>query len=86
MKINPDQEKAVDFYDQNYAGIDPLYVEPGRRMFLGDSQNRSCRFCNKKSPDVSFRKKAHAIPELLEIAVCFRITNVMIEYIFWIYL
>ena len=65
MKINPDQEKAVDFYDQNYAGIDPLYVEPGRRMFLGDSQNRSCRFCNKKSPDVSFRKKAHAIPELL---------------------
>ena len=65
MKLNPDQEKAADFYDQNYAGIDPLYVEPGRRMFLGDSQNRLCRFCNKKNPDVSFRKRAHAIPELL---------------------
>ena len=65
MELNPDKEKAADFYDQNYAGIEPLFLEPEKRIFLGDKQNRSCRFCGRKSPDVSFRKKAHAIPELL---------------------
>ena len=65
MKHNPDQEAAARFYDLNYSRIVARSVGPGRRRYLGDGQNRICRFCSKTKPEASFRKKAHAIPELL---------------------
>ena len=34
----------------------PLIIEPEEQI---------CRFCGRKAPDVKFRNKAHAIPELL---------------------
>ena len=34
-------------------------------IFLGDRDNRLCRFCDRIEPNVSFSHKAHAIPESL---------------------
>jgi hypothetical protein len=40
-------------------------VRPGDKVMLGDRQHRQCRFCGKRSPEVTFKKVAHAIPEAL---------------------
>lgn len=34
-------------------------------IYIGSRQNRTCRFCGKTKKTVSFKKKAHAIPEFL---------------------
>jgi len=35
------------------------------KLCLEDNKNRCCRFCGKSFPDVSFREKAHIIPEFM---------------------
>lgn len=62
--INPATE-AFRFYDNHYDGLGRWLLRPGERFFLGDKYNRCCRFCGKRSPEVTFRSEAHAIPELL---------------------
>jgi hypothetical protein len=39
--------------------------DTGKKLYLGNKKNKICRFCNKKSPEVKFRKEAHVIPEFL---------------------
>lgn len=34
-------------------------------IYIGDKNNRVCRFCNKTKPEVTFKKKAHLIPQFL---------------------
>lgn len=35
------------------------------KIFIGEKENRTCRFCNKSKDDgATFKKKAHAIPQL----------------------
>jgi hypothetical protein len=53
------------FYEENYDGLGQWILVPGKKVFLGSRENRCCRFCAKRSPEVTFRKHAHAIPELL---------------------
>ena len=36
-----------------------------KKVILGDSKPRVCRFCGRSEPEVSFRHDAHAIPEAL---------------------
>ncbi|MGG4091495.1 hypothetical protein [Paenibacillus lautus] len=36
-----------------------------RKTYLGDKNNRVCRFCGRNSNVVKFKKVAHAIPEML---------------------
>ena len=50
---------AIIFYEQ-LAGEEPFIIED-----VTPDEVRRCRFCAKGEPDVSFRNKAHAIPELL---------------------
>jgi len=59
------QEENINFYETNYEIIGQWFVRPGDKVVLGDIENRTCRFCGKQSPEVTFRKVAHAIPELL---------------------
>lgn len=59
------QIKNINFYESNYDIIGQWFVRPDEKVVLGDMQNRICRFCGKQSPEVTFRKIAHAIPELL---------------------
>jgi HNH endonuclease len=51
------------FYDEHYKTVGSWTLQPGNRIFLGDKENRLCRFCGKGRPEVSFRAEAHAIPE-----------------------
>lgn len=54
---------AADFYDQHYAGAEPVFLEPGRKLMLGSpARPRSCRFCGLSEPQVTFRDEAHALP------------------------
>lgn len=54
------------FYQRNYD-VEALWeLRPGSRIQpLGSKANQRCRFCGNTSPDVSFRKIAHAVPESL---------------------
>ena len=56
---------AAAFYDHHYAGTEPLFLRPGEMIVLGDKQNRTCRFCGRSEPEVTFKQEAHAIPESL---------------------
>lgn len=60
-----EQEANINFYQTHYDIIGQWFVRPGDKIVLGDTSNRVCRFCGKQSPEVTFRKVAHAIPELL---------------------
>ena len=59
------QEKSVQFYANNYDVLASWLVQPGKKIILGEKEDRKCRFCGKRPPEVSFRKIAHAIPEAL---------------------
>jgi hypothetical protein len=49
---------VLDNYELNHVG-------PSVHIGESRKENRVCRFCNKRMPDVSFKKKAHAITEAL---------------------
>lgn len=54
---------AASFYDAHYAGADPIFLEPGNKLMLGDPGHpRRCRFCRREEPEVTFRDEAHALP------------------------
>ena len=58
-------EEAIRFYDSSYDWLGGSFLTPGQRYTLGDRENQVCRFCGLNEPRVSFRTKAHAIPEFL---------------------
>ena len=64
--LRPDIAEALQFYDQHYDFIVQYMLKsPGKDIFLPTAEQNACRFCKKKSPEVTFKLKAHAIPELL---------------------
>jgi len=55
--------EAADFYDAHYAGAEPVFLEPGVKLFLGAPDHpRHCRFCDRDEPAVTFKDEAHALP------------------------
>lgn len=43
--FDPQTIAAADFYDKHYAGADPIFLEPGNKLFLGSAERpRHCRF------------------------------------------
>ena len=61
----PDRDHALTFYDQHYDEIASEILQPGKKKILGVKRNQRCRFCGRRFPEVSFKNKAHAIPEAL---------------------
>lgn len=60
--------KKMAFYDQHYQIVIDLPLVTKTPIKLCDHENvdeRKCRFCGKSKPEVSFKKKAHAISEFL---------------------
>lgn len=56
-------DAAANFYDTHYAGAEPVFLEPGMKLFLGGPKSpRHCRFCGKNEPEVTFKDEAHALP------------------------
>lgn len=54
---------ALKYYDENYDII-PIPC-PDKLTFIETKKEYVCRFCSKDKTQTTFRKKAHAIPELL---------------------
>lgn len=61
----PTSEDAIKFYEENYDVLGSWMLRPGEKIMLGDKENRVCRFCGKTTPEVQFRKDAHAVSEML---------------------
>ncbi|SEB27550.1 HNH endonuclease [Paenibacillus sp. 276b] len=53
---------ASSFYNNNYR-IHSFKLDG--KMYLGSKENKVCRFCGLTYPEVKFKDKAHAVPELL---------------------
>ncbi|MFP9114377.1 HNH endonuclease [Flavobacterium sp. RHBU_3] len=55
---------ALEDFTMFYDFIDITY-DPNNKSSLKSKNDRVCRFCQKSSPDVSFKKSAHLIPEFM---------------------
>lgn len=51
--------------DQNYIPHKIYHLKKNEKIYLGDKDNKICRFCKKTEPEVNFNKIAHAIPEFV---------------------
>ena len=58
-----DYTKQFENYIEHYKLSGRLFDD--REINLKPKHERSCRFCMKSHPEVTFKKKAHLIPELL---------------------
>jgi hypothetical protein len=55
--------EAASFYEQHYAFAEPIFLQPGMKLFLGEKEGpRHCRFCGGNEPEVTFKHEAHALP------------------------
>lgn len=63
-EIGEGMTERLLWYEKNYD-ICYSYWDAGRRSYIGQKNNRVCRFCQKKKPEVTFNKDAHAIPHFL---------------------
>ena len=61
----------VAYYDEHYQIASAWCLRPSNKIFLGDKENRKCRFCRKTTPEVSFRNEAHALPECIGNKILF---------------
>jgi hypothetical protein len=66
---NISEEKVLEIFGcimDNYEVI-TFDLDKDRKIKIGEDNRdkRICRFCNKKKPDVKFKKEAHAISEAL---------------------
>lgn len=61
----------TDNYKEQFAKfiedyeVEGIHFHPNRKQHLKKNSDRVCRFCDKKKPEVSFKKGAHIIPELM---------------------
>ena len=64
--VRSDVAETMSFYDQHYDIIAKHFLKPEKKeALLQSSLGQVCRFCDKRSPEVSFRLEAHSIPEAL---------------------
>ena len=57
--------ERMQYYMANYDCIYTYVHNLGETQPIVDYQDKVCRFCGRRYPEVKFRKKAHAISELL---------------------
>jgi hypothetical protein len=49
----------------NYDILFACKLNVGKRIYIGDPDNRICRYCQRTEPATTFNKEAHALPELI---------------------
>jgi hypothetical protein len=57
--------EALKFYAHNYTTLMFAGLGPGNKTILLGSKPFECRFCGGKPPERTFKKRAHAVSELL---------------------
>ncbi|HDR7656204.1 TPA: hypothetical protein QCX68_001616 [Bacillus wiedmannii] len=64
-----DAKKHIEFYMENYDirtyKLKTENIGNADKKFIGDKSKRKCRFCGKEKGETTFKKVAHAIPELV---------------------
>lgn len=65
MKNNLDLTPQVVYFAKNYDKVCSFTHSGEGTQIIEDQVDKICRFCGKRTPDATFSKKAHAIPELL---------------------
>ncbi|MGL5634746.1 MAG: HNH endonuclease [Sarcina sp.] len=65
MKIDQDIYIRLKYFATNYENIEKKILVNSKKIYLGDSAHKTCRFCKKKEPEVSFKKFAHTISNLM---------------------
>ncbi len=58
-------DELIAYFDERYKIAVEYSLQPGKKIFLGNKGDRRCRFCGRTSPEVTFRKEAHALPEFV---------------------
>jgi hypothetical protein len=53
------------FYEQYYEILTHIELPPGKRKYIGNRANRTCRYCAQSSPATMFRTVAHTFPEFI---------------------
>lgn len=62
---NPLIHELLKTLDKNYCVNVVYHLDKEDNIYLGDKENKKCRFCGKSEPETTFKKVAHAIPELV---------------------
>lgn len=63
VEIKDIDPKVLQYYEQRYDVLHFSLLNQIDFEFLGNKEQRICRFCRKSEPDVTFEKIAHVIPE-----------------------
>jgi len=58
-------DEALSFYADNFQVLNSWFLLPGQKIVLPGAADKTCRFCGRRPPDVTYRLEAHAIPESL---------------------
>lgn len=66
-RVDANTIKQLQILELNYDVLEGIYIPSNSeyKEFLGEKQNKKCRFCGKTDTHAKFKKIAHAIPELL---------------------
>jgi len=68
VKISLSKKKDSLFF-RAYHRVSSII--PDKKIVLGDSSNKICRFCGKDSSETKFKMKAHVMPEFMGNKYCF---------------
>lgn len=63
--VEPEALKALEFYAHNYTTLMFAGLGLGNKVIVLGRKPFECRFCGGKRPEKTFRKRAHAVSELL---------------------
>jgi hypothetical protein len=63
MELDPATQMRLKFLDENYIPLVDYHLNQEGKIFLGDKDNKKCRFCGKSEPETTFSNVSHAIPE-----------------------
>ena len=63
--MNPVQQ--LNLFESEYKDIFNYSFNPfgnlkQKKLFIGDRNNDTCRFCGKSKPDITFKNRSHIIP------------------------
>lgn len=65
IKYSQGFKNVYDRFCENYEIIVSYDTNQAKNVFLGDKNNQVCRFCGRKKGEVTFKKEAHALSNLI---------------------
>lgn len=57
--------ERIMWFAERYTPIASGVLSPRSKVFIGDDQVKTCRYCNLSDPEVTFNLIAHAFPEMV---------------------